>query len=264
MAEVAIPKPYVGISGVAHYEQHTALFNIALRERLDNLGHFMMIGVQATTKTQVLEVENRRGRMWHPVGESIADAAASEDSGLTKPFVHCAFIKEPDLAQGITNVMRRTRHYNRGIQFNGLPWVSQDYRPFLHNFHETYPDQLTVIQANGRTLNSHSPTEVAQELTTMPVDYLLLDPSGGVGIEFDPKTIKPYIDEVYQRHIPAGVVVAGGLESENVEQLFGPLKEIYPGLSCDAEGRLRKGPEGVTELDLQAAEDFVLAWKNTL
>jgi len=223
-----------------------------------------MIGIQATGKTQVLGIENRRGQMWHPVGDSIADAAASEDSGLTKPYVHCFFESEAELVQGLENVMQRTRHYNRGIQLNGLPWVRQDYRPLIHQFRAKYPDQSIIIQANQDMLASHSPADVASELGSMPVDYILFDASGGWGVELEPDKIRPYVDEIYQQQLPVGVVIAGGLEAQNVEQLFGPLVEVYTGLSCDAEGRLRKGPKGATELDMDAAEAFILAWNETL
>jgi hypothetical protein len=257
-------QPYIGISGIGHYEQHVALFDIAWRERIDKLGHFLMIGVQATSKTQVQDVENKRGQMWHPVGDSIADAAVSEDSGLTRPYVHCAFQKEEDLEQGLENIMSRTRHYVRGIQFNGLPWVRRDYKPFLHEFKEKYPNKSVIMQASGSILDNHSPAELAQELTGMEADYVLLDPSGGLGIELNLNALEPYIDEIYQRQLPISVGIAGGLEAQNIERILGPLIETYPGLSCDAEGRLRKGPEGFTTLDLKASEEFILAWRRTI
>lgn len=264
MTEVTKPQSYVGISGVAHYEQHLGLFDIAQRERISELGHFVMVGIQATGKTQVQDIENKRGQMWHPVGESITDAAANEDSGLTKPYIHCYFAGEAEMLQGVANVMRRTRHYVQGLQFNGLPWVTQNYRPLLSDFKEKYPGQSIILQAGSGTLNNYSPNEVATELETMPVDYLLLDPSGGWGKEMDVEQMRNYVDEIYQRQLPIGVAVSGGLEAKNVERLFGPLVEIYPDLSCDAEGRLRKGIAGVTTLNMDAAEQFILAWKKTL
>ena len=219
------PQPYIGISGVAHHEQHVALFDVALRERIDNLGYFMMVGIQATGKTQILDIENKRGQMWHPVGDSIADAAASEDSGLTKPYVHCFFDGEAELVQGIASVMRRTRHYIRGLQINGLAWVKEDFEPILSNFKEQYPDQSIILQAGNITLNRHSPKEVAEKLKYMPADYVLLDPSGGWGREMDVDRMRDYVDEIYQQQIPMGVAVSGGLEANNVEELFGPLAE---------------------------------------
>ena len=264
MTEVVRPKPYIGVSGVARFEQHNALYNIARREGIALLGRFVMVGIQATGKTQVLEIGNKYGQMWHPVGDSIADAAIADETGLTRPYIHCFFSGDNELSQGIINVMRRTRHYTRGLQLNGLPWVSQDYRPFISNFRESYPDQSIILQAGNRTLGNHSPQEVAKELGTMPVDYVLFDPSGGQGKAMDVGQIRTYVDEIYQRQIPVGVAVSGGLETQNIQELFGSLEAEYHGLSCDAEGRLRKGPDGATELDILATEAFILAWKETI
>ncbi|HSX47676.1 MAG TPA: hypothetical protein VLF63_02790 [Patescibacteria group bacterium] len=258
------PQPYIGISGVAHIDQHIALFDVALRERIDNMGYFMMIGVQATGKTQIHDIENKRGQMWHPVGEEIADAAASEDSGLTKPFVHCFFDGQSELVPGITNVMDRTRHYIRGLQINGLAWMEEDYNPIFSAYKDRYPDQSIILQAGSIILNNYSPKVVAEKLKDMPADYVLLDHSGGMGKELEVERIRGYVDEVYQQQIPIGVAVSGGLEAGNVEELFGPLAEMYPNLSCDAEGRLRKGSVGSTTLDLELAEDFIMAWKQSV
>jgi hypothetical protein len=80
----------------------------------------------------------------------------------------------------------------------------------------------------------------------------------------DVDRMRDYVDEIYQQQIPMGVAVSGGLEANNVEELFGPLAEQYPQLSCDAEGRLRKGSEGSTQLDLKLAEEFIMAWEQTV
>jgi hypothetical protein len=257
------PQPYIGVSGIAHYEQHLALFDIAMREHLDQLGHFMMIGVQATGKTQVEEVENRRGPNWHPVGDAISDAAANEDSGLTKPYVH-VFFKDEEIVRGITNVMRRTLHYSRGVQFNGLPWTDTDYKDMLTDFSEYYPNQSVILQASNQVLENSTPKQLTNELARLPVNHVLLDPSGGYGRKFDQAKLRQYVDEIYQQQLPVGVGVAGGLDAKSVEELFGPLVEEYPGLSCDAEGRLRKGKEGSTSLDLEKTEAYILAWQGVI
>ena len=264
MTQIKRPQPYIGVSGIAHYEQHGEIKNIAIRERPDLLGYFVMVGVQASGKTQVLDVPNTKGQMWHPVGESIADAAANEDSGLTKPYIHVFFDGKSELEQGVANVMRRTRHYVQGIQFNGLAWLDIDYRPFMHVFNEVYPNQSIILQAGNVTLDNHSASEVADALKTMPVDYLLLDASGGYGKQMDLDRIRSYVDEIYQRQIPVGVTVSGGLEAQNVEQLIGQLMEEYRDLSCDAESRLRKGPKGLSEIDMSAVDEYLVACKQTI
>lgn len=264
MTEIKRPQPYIGVSGIGHYEQHGEIIDLALRERPDLLGYFIMIGIQATGKTQVLDIPNKRGQMWHPVGDSIAEAASNEDSGFTKPYIHVFFDGKNELEQGVANVMRRTRHYVQGLQFNGLAWLDTDYRPFLSIFKADYPSQSIILQAGSITLDNHSPSELADGLKTMPVDYLLLDPSGGEGKQMDLTRIRNYVDEIYQSQLPVGVAVSGGLDAQNVEGLIGPLMEEYPDLSCDAEGRLRKGAEGSTMIDIDAVDAYLVACKQTI
>ena len=117
------------------------------------------------------------------------------------------------------------------------------------------------MQANKEILQNHSPAQVADVLETMPVDYVLFDPSGGFGVKMESDETKKFVDEVYQRQIPIGVGISGGLEASNLEELFGPLVEIYADLSCDGEGRFRKGPKGKTVIDLEAVESYLSTWK---
>lgn len=260
MSDIERPQPYIGVSGIGRYEQHGALVDLAIRERIDHLGYFMMIGIQATGKSQVLGIENKRGRLWHPVGDEIANVACNEDSGLTKPFIHCYFTDE-EMAEGLANVSRRTVHYNQGMQFNGLSWVEKDYSRLLTQYAKDHPYHSIILQASSLVLDHANPGQLSEALRGLPVDYVLLDPSGGWGTRMDPVKIREYVDAIYQTQLPLGVSVSGGLDAQNMDELFAPLAEEYPSLSCDAEGRLRKGPEGATELDLELTDSYVRAWK---
>ncbi len=256
------PEPYIGVSGIATSEQHEKIFSFSERKKLGRFGHFVMVGVQATNKTQILEIENKRGRMWHPVGDEITQASYNDETGLTRPYIHCFFEDDKELEYGLNIIMDRASSYCRGLQINGLHWLDKDYRPVLDRFLDSYPDQSIIIQANSSILDKYSPKEVAQTLKTMPVDYVLLDPSGGFGIKMDMKSIQPYVDEIYQQQINVGVGIAGGLEAANLEELFGPLVEVYADLSCDAEGRFRKGLNGQTVINLDAVEDYLKKWED--
>jgi len=255
------PQPYIGISGVANQEQHERLFKIAISEKFNTIDYFLMIGVQATTKTQLLEIENKMGQMWHPVGQTIRDAAFEDESGFTKPFIHCFFEGREDLGAGLAVVMKRTQNYSKGVQLNGLHWLDEDYSQFLNKFRDAYPNQDIILQANHRIMES-SPQEIVRALGRLPVNYVLFDRSGGRGINLVSEYIRPYIDEVYQSQLNIGVSLAGGLEASNVEELIGPLFSEFPKLSCDAEGKLRCGQEHKTILDLNACNAFIRVCKD--
>ena len=254
------PKPYVGVSGIATKEQHKQIYDISEKERLGRFGHFVMIGVQATNKTQILEIENKRGRMWHPVGDQIVRASFSDETELTRPYVHCFFEDDRELERGLNIIMNRTSEWCRGLQINGLQWLDVDYKPLLNRFIQQYPSQSIILQANGSFLDKHSPKDVTRGLKSMPVDYVLLDPSGGFGKRMNMEEIQPFVDEIYQEQLNIGVGIAGGLEASNLEELFGPLLDVYADLSCDAEGRFRKGPKEHTVIDLDAVKKYLKKW----
>jgi len=261
MSETLRPQPYVGISGVGHINEHVAIVDLALHEKLLNDEHFVMVGIQATTKTQIVGIENKRGRAWHPVGEDIGLAAGNEDSGLTRPYVHCYFEDEDRLAVGLETVLMRTRHYLQGVQLNLLPWMDVDFRPIIHDLKRESPNLGIVLEVHADILERYSPQQVAVRLGQMSVDYALFDASHGFGKELDKEHVRPYINELYQRQLPIGAVVAGGLEAETLEDLFAPLVAEFDDLSCDAESRLRSGAEGASRLDMEKVAAYLHAWR---
>jgi len=83
------------------------------------------------------------------------------------------------------------------------------------------------------------------------VDYVLLDPSGGIGRQFDPEVERPYLEALVDMGI--GLGVAGGL-SPSTLHLLEPLVKDFPQLSIDAEGRLRNQDD---QLDLTVVSSYL-------
>ncbi|HVX24316.1 MAG TPA: hypothetical protein VG992_03170 [Candidatus Saccharimonadales bacterium] len=260
MNDMERPEPYVGVSGIGHFEEQLAIGDMALKLGMLTSEHFVMIGVQATGKSQVQEIENSRGRAWHPVGDELKDAAVTDDSGITRGFVHC-FFEDDELEVGLERVMERSSGYLQGLQLNKLPWMDNDYRPILHDLKHQQRDVAVVLQAHSDILDWYRPHEVVRRLGTLPVDYVLFDASEGAGRLMNPGRLRRYVDELYQAQLPIGAVVAGGLEASNLDDYFGPLLAEFDDLSCDAEGRIRSGPEGNTRLDFDKVRNYLTAWK---
>lgn len=71
--------PQVSVSGIAHFEERAELC-----ERLAEDGYSpdkhppVLIGIQATTKSQALGLPSRRGPNWHPVSDDIWEPLGSE------------------------------------------------------------------------------------------------------------------------------------------------------------------------------------------
>lgn len=75
---------------------------------------------------------------------------------------------------------------------------------------------------------------------TNTIDYVLLDASGGYGIEMNVEKTRSYLQAIYDKglHEKIGIAMAGGLSDKNLDRIS-TLLEKFPNLSIDAEGKLR-------------------------
>lgn len=131
-----------------------------------------------------------------------------------------------------------------GIQLN-LAWPNLS---SLRKFKELSRGNCELILQVGREamfMLDDSPDKVAGILSNYArhdnvVNYVLLDASGGYGIEMNLVRTENYLQAIYDKglHEKFGVVIAGGLSHKNLERIL-PLFERFPNLSIDAEGKLR-------------------------
>ena len=63
-----IKKSYVGVSGVTSPDTERELESINLKSGLAEKGRLLALGVKAVHKTQYLDIENKYGTEWYPVG----------------------------------------------------------------------------------------------------------------------------------------------------------------------------------------------------
>jgi hypothetical protein len=68
------PPPYVGVSGVITPGQQEELEQLAVTSGLTGR-RILLLGVKAVHKTQFLDVENKYGPEWYPVGADAFTAA---------------------------------------------------------------------------------------------------------------------------------------------------------------------------------------------
>jgi hypothetical protein len=85
------------------------------------------------------------------------------------------------------------------------------------------------------------------------VDYILLDPSAGLGIALDPQWADEYLKVLQVADLGMGLGVAGGLSASTLG-LIAPLINDFPDLSIDAESLLRDKND---HLDIGQAKDYI-------
>lgn len=83
---------------------------------------------------------------------------------------------------------------------------------------------------------------------------VLIDVSGGKGVELDPKTAESFVTEIKKRVPWANVGVAGGLGPSNILKLDG-LFAADEELNVDAESALRTEDD---DLDLEVTRDYLM------
>lgn len=117
--------------------------------------------------------------------------------------------------------------------------------------------QTIVLQIGGKAFAqvNHSPQELAKKIVSYgdTIDYLLLDPSGGLGQEFDPQIALGYLRALRDANTDIGLGVAGGLSSSTLH-LLEPIIAEFPDVSIDAEGKLRTTED---HLDLNKSIDYL-------
>src|SRR3989338_6619340 len=106
----------------------------------------------------------------------------------------------------------------------------------------TFPKMKIVMQINNMAIKNKTMTEIEQLLKNYSglVEYVLVDPSGGIGQDFNIEQCVTIMDSI-KKILPNSIVgIAGGLSGNNVyEKINSVSKYIKEPFSFDAQGKLR-------------------------
>ena len=148
--------------------------------------------------------------------------------------------------------------YHHGFQLN-MVWPKAE---LISNYQQSSPsrtEKIIVLQCGGRAMAelNHSPKALAEKLKNYEgvIDYVLLDPSGGIGIPFDVQYALRCLEEIDNTNLPTITCgIAGGLSPETLPNLLPPILKQFPNVCIDAEGRLRTKED---HLDLSIASEYI-------
>lgn len=247
MAE-KIKQPYVGVSGVTSPEIEASLESMAMECGLPDRNRILALGVKAVHKTQFLDVENKYGLDWYPVGEESFRHALRHDRtnldtiGVAQAYFDVEYVNDGEYrARFLSRIIQRGEPWLEAVQFDMLPWHSNDEMwGFLD---EVKQHGLSVfLQAHGKAMSELGPRNTADIFGRHSelLDYVLFDSSHGTGTRLDASALEPFIAEAHERLdlSQTGIAIAGGLNSEIVREDLPQLVSVYPNLSWDAEGQL--------------------------
>ena len=147
-----------------------------------------------------------------------------------------------------------------GVNMEGLQldieWPSAS---ALALYKKYFPKIKIILQVGPQALETvnHSAKEIARRVAeeyAPYIDYVLLDGSGGRGIPMETGPLLEKIAAIKENAPDLAIAVAGGL-GPNTLHLVEPILRVYPGVSIDAQGKLRK--EKMDPVDWNMAGDYV-------
>jgi len=224
-------KAYIGVTGFMLAEEvHQALS--VLPENSDRL---LMVGVLASSKTLVGEKNKFPNR--YPEVDVIAKIFPKSDKVLN--LIHYNTKDMETLAEQMIKMTNIAGENFNGLQLN----IKLPNPKVLENHKKLFPNQIFVLPISSGTFEAvgHSAEKLSEKVSEYDglVDYILLDPSGGYGIPFDPIKAKEYLTVLQEKNSSIMLGAAGGLSPETLN-LIEPLVPDFPQLCIDAEGRLRE------------------------
>ncbi len=265
-----IKRPYVGVSGVVSPEMQLSLESIASETHLHDNDRLLALGVKAVHKTQFLDIENKYGPDWYPVGENAFTNALRHDDpnpntiSVAQVYLDVEHVDSAEYRQQfLLRIIGRGEPWLQGIQFDMLPWHNNtDMLDFLEKVKDN--NIAVFLQVHKNAMEELGPRGVVRRLgrSAQLVDYLLFDSSHGTGKRLDVETLSPFIAEAHAGLdlSQTGIALAGGLNGAIVREDLPRLVADYPNLSWDAEGQLHPvTSEGKRPLDLGIVEDYLRA-----
>jgi len=230
--------PYIGVTGFMNRQQvEDALALVPPHSR-----HQLMVGVLISNKTFVGKKNKWPGR--YPTMETVNDIFVQDPRILN--LVHYTTDDQETLAEQLDAVTEALEYELDGFQLN-LAWPDHEQ---LHDYRRWHPDKKLVLQVGARAMaQAGSIEQVARRIEQYGTltDGILIDPSSGKGLTFDPKISAEYLRRI-QEHSGVSLGIAGGLSAHTM-QLLDPLIPEFPQLSIDAESRLRTPfPEDALDL----------------
>lgn len=147
-----------------------------------------------------------------------------------------------------------------GLQLNVVWPLSSE----VEKIRVAYPRLKIILQLNKKMMDSGTVDEVVERLVKeySKMEYLLIDPSGGTGAEFDQGLSIEIYDSLIKHGFNGIIGFAGGLGGENSETTIRNIKNKLGDVtfSVDAEGRLRDKLSEMpkdTILDIDKARSYI-------
>ncbi len=256
-------KPYVGVTGPASSEEVSGLLDIFKSSGLSHSSrHMPMIGFLVSYKS--LEFGYNPGDMRYPKIKDLAGLLSKAD-GEAFTTIHYNTKTPSHLYDEVRSVLETDGIYDssvcEGLQIN-VAWPPKDQVDMIRM---KFSDLKTILQLPKSATSDMAVDDIAYRVVHdyPDMEYILIDPSGGRGEEFDVSNSALLYKKLKDVGFSGAIGLAGGLSGDNVSSVIDAVIKTTGSrdFSIDAEGRLRDSfgdKPGESVLNLSKARAYVL------
>ena len=231
-------KPYIGITGPVMEQEVRSLVQEFERAGYSLASpHIPMIGYLVSYKT--LNGQPTENRRYPKIKDLPKLLEAAKGKVLT--MVHYNTKEQETLASQVGQILTLpyTSSQCRALQLNVVwPLVNQ-----TKLIKDIFPEMKIVFQASHKAMENKTLSQIISGIKAYgdSITYVLIDPSGGRGIEFDLETSVQLYQELREKCPDLVIGFAGGFTGENVESRLTDLILMTQSeeFCIDAEGGLR-------------------------
>lgn len=221
-------------------------------------------------KAMIPESANRRlhvgAMMSYKTLSRIPTATGWEKIWLNAQGLHALFKPDPEVFNvlhyadyedltDLSHLTAATLMCGQGLQ--GLQLDMKWPLPSMLSQYKAINGHIKLIVQIGSTAMAES-SDWERDLAAYEgiADYILLDSGMGRGKTFDPSLMLHNVAIAMKYFDQDQIAVAGGLGPETFLNLK-PIVELYPEISCDAQGRLRPSGNAKDPLDFNLVEQYI-------
>jgi len=232
-------KNYVSVTGVKDFEEVKGIMQEFAKANFfkEASGYFPAVGFLVSEKT----LYGKRTRNLRFPEFKELPALVEVANRTTVPVIHYNSRNLDSLAKQVRDAMQEVyaRGICRHIQLNtDWPPVSE-----IEKIKKDFEDLTITLQVGFKAMDGLSIDEIAIKVASYRefLDYVLIDPSKGRGVDLDIDHSTLLYKEIKSLRSDYSIVFAGGLSGDNVEEVLRKVIEKIDtkDFSIDAEGKLR-------------------------
>lgn len=246
--------PYIGITDFISGGQVEYMLTVFKKHVAKNSKRKLHIGVMMSYKT-LHDLPSRYHKAF-PRKEEIAGIFSSKD---TYNCLHYAnFRGEEQLSQSLTKAVVYGGSNIHAIQLD-MTWPD----PLeIQKMVKIYSKPIEIILQIGKDAFAaiqEDPNALVERLKAYDgiIHRVLLDKSVGSGTLMNAEELLLFANAIYSRFPALELVAAGGLGPGTVYRIT-PLLEKFPGISMDAQRRLKASGDALDPMDIDLAEKYLM------